>query len=41
MVPKTNLPSYFLAAVRKGRLTREEVESNGRMVWAYTTAAAK
>lgn len=38
MVPQTSLPSYFLAAVRKGRLTRDEVEANGKTVWAYTTA---
>jgi hypothetical protein len=40
MVPQTSLPGYFLAAVRKGRLTRDEVESNGKTVWAYTTAAS-
>lgn len=39
MVPQTSLPGYFLAAVRKGRLTRDEVEANGKTVWAYTTAA--
>ena len=38
MIPRTSLPGYFLAAVRKGRLTREEVQANGRTVWAYTTA---
>lgn len=38
MVPQTSLPGYFLAAVRKGRLTRDEVEANGKTVWAYTTA---
>jgi hypothetical protein len=37
MVPQTSLPSYFLSAVRKGRLTREEVEANGKRVWAYMT----
>ena len=40
MVPQTSLPSYFLNAVRKNRLTRDEVESNGKTVWAYTTAAS-
>lgn len=39
MVPQTSLPGYFLAAVRKGRLTRDEVEANGKTVWAYTTGA--
>lgn len=39
MVPQTSLPGYFLAAVRKGRLMRDEVEANGKTVWAYTTAA--
>jgi hypothetical protein len=39
MVPQTSLPGYFLAAVRRGRLTRDEVEANGKTVWAYTTAA--
>lgn len=40
MVPQTSLPAYFLAAVRKGRLARDEVEGNGKTVWAYTTARA-
>lgn len=40
MVPRTSLPAYFLAAVRKGRLKRDEVQANGRTVWAYTTAAS-
>ena len=38
IVPRTSLPGYFLAAVRKGRLTRDEIEANGKTVWAYTTA---
>lgn len=37
MVPQTSLPSYFLGAVRKGRLNRDEVEVGGKTVWAYTT----
>lgn len=40
LVPQTSLSGYFLAAVRKGRLTRDEIEANGKMVWAYTTAAS-
>ncbi len=39
IVLQTSLPGYFLAAVRKGRLTREEIEANGKIVWAYTTDA--
>jgi hypothetical protein len=39
MVPRTSLPGYFLGAVRKGRLTRDEVEANGKTVWAYSTGA--
>lgn len=39
MIPQTSLPGYFLAAVRKGRLTRDEVEANGKTVWAYRTTA--
>jgi len=39
MVPQTSLPGYFLGAVRKGRLTRDEVEANGKTVWAYSTGA--
>jgi hypothetical protein len=38
IVPQTSLPTYFLAAVRKGRLTRDEVETNGKTVWGYATA---
>lgn len=38
IVPQTSLPTYFLSAVRKGRLTRDEVETNGKTVWGYTTA---
>jgi hypothetical protein len=37
MVPQTSLPGYFLGAVRKGRLKRDEVEVGGKTVWAYTT----
>lgn len=37
MVPQTSLPGYFLGAVRKGRLKRDEVDVGGKMVWAYTT----
>jgi hypothetical protein len=37
IVPQTTLPGYFLGAVRKGRLKREEVEIGGKTVWAYTT----
>jgi|CXWL01.1.fsa_nt_gi hypothetical protein len=37
MVPQTSLPGYFLGAVRKGRLTRDEMDANGKTVWAYTT----
>jgi len=40
MVPQTSLPGYFLSAVRKGRLTREELEVNGKTVWAYTASNA-
>jgi hypothetical protein len=39
MVPRTSLPGYFLSAVRKGRLTRDEMQANGKTVWAYTTGA--
>jgi hypothetical protein len=41
MVPQTSLPGYFLSAVRKNRLTRDEVESNGRTVWSYTRPASE
>ena len=37
MVPQTSLPGYFLGAVRKGRLNREEKTVGSRTVWAYTT----
>jgi hypothetical protein len=37
MVPQTSLPGYFLSAVRKGKLTRDETLTNGKTVWAYTT----
>jgi hypothetical protein len=37
MVPQTSLPGYFLGAVRKGQLKRDEVEVGGKTVWAYTT----
>ncbi len=37
LVPRTSLPGYFLGAVRKGRLSRDEVEANGKTVWGYTT----
>ncbi len=37
MVQQTSLPGYFLAAVRKGRLDRDEMEANGKTVWGYTT----
>jgi hypothetical protein len=36
MVPQTSLPGYLLGAVRKRRLTRDEVVGNGgKTVWAY------
>jgi hypothetical protein len=38
MVPQSSLPGYFLGAVRKGRLNREEMTAGGRTVWAYTTS---
>jgi len=37
MVPQTSLPTYFLGAVRKGRLKRDETEVGGKTVWTYTT----
>jgi hypothetical protein len=37
MVPQTSLPGYFLGAVRKGRLKRDEMEVGGRTVWGYST----
>lgn len=37
MVPRTSLPGYFLSAVRNGRLTRDEIQANGKTVWAYST----
>jgi hypothetical protein len=37
MVPQTSLPGYFLSAVRKGRLNRDEMDVSGKNVWAYTT----
>jgi hypothetical protein len=38
MVPQTSLPGYFLGAVRKDRLNREEMTLGSRTVWAYTTS---
>lgn len=37
MIPQTSLPGYFLAAVRKGRLKRDEMEVGSRTVWGYST----
>jgi hypothetical protein len=37
MVPQTSLPGYFLGAVRKGRLNRDEMNMDGKTVWGYTT----
>ena len=37
MVPQTSLPSYFIGAVRKGRLKRDEVVVGGKTVWGYST----
>ena len=37
MVAQTSLPGYFLGAVRKDRLKRDEVDAGGKTVWAYTT----
>jgi len=37
MVPQTSLPGYFLGAVRKGRLNREEMNMGSKTLWAYTT----
>lgn len=41
LVQQTSLPGYFLGAVRSGRLTRDEVNANGKTVWAYTTNKTK
>jgi len=35
IVARTSVPTYLLKAVRKGRLTREEVDVNKRTVWVY------
>lgn len=37
LVRQTSLPGYFLAAVRKGRLSRDETQSGGKTVWAYSS----
>jgi hypothetical protein len=40
IVPATNLPNLFIRAVRKGRLIRDEVKSNGKVLWSYTSNKA-
>jgi len=40
MVPQTSLPGYFLGAVRRGRLKRDEMAVGGRTVWGYSTSKA-
>ena len=40
MVPQTSLSGRLLSAVQNGRLVRDEIEANGKTVWAYTTTKA-
>jgi hypothetical protein len=40
MVPQTSLSGRLLSAVQNGRLARDEIEANGKTVWAYTATKA-
>jgi hypothetical protein len=35
VVASTSIPQYLLKAVRNGRLSREEADAGGKLVWAY------
>lgn len=40
MIPQTSLSGRLLSAVHNERLSRDEVEVNGKTVWAYTATKA-
>ncbi len=40
MVPQTSLSGRLLSAVQNGRLSRDEIQGNGKTVWAYTATKA-